>query len=170
MKTGFNPLLKLVDSVVVYDPVTGAVKMKRNNRPVYPDYDGMVSIWISSQKKLVKIKLDKLCYYLAYARLPSSTERLLHRNLDEEDNSLKNLVIVPKDKYFEIKEAILNLGSLLKIVPHKYDQYMYVVQYKQGKKFEKVVCNDIIAAQEEERKLRLMFIKLITKYCNTEQS
>lgn len=167
MKTGFNPLLKLVDSVVSYDPATGIVRMKRNNRPVYADYEGMVSIWISSQKKLLKIRLDKLCYYLAYTKLPNKFERLLHKNLDENDNSLKNLAVVPRDKFLEIKEAILNLESLLKIIPHKYDQYMYVVQYKQGKKFDKILCNDIIAAQEEERKLRLMFIKLITKYCNT---
>lgn len=167
MKSKINPLLKLVDSTLIYEPDTGLLRIKKTNRPLYADYTGMVSVHIVATQTILKMKLDKLCYFMHHRRLPTRSERLLHRNLDKEDNSLKNLVVVPRDKYLELQEAILNLNSLLKITPHKYDQYMFTVQYRKANKQERINCNDIISAQEQERKLRLMFIKLVTKYCNT---
>lgn len=165
---GLNPLLELVPSVVLYEPSTGTIRSLKNNRKIFPDEELNAVIWVSSAKKLIKIKFDKLCYYLGHGNLPDKNQRLLHKNLDETDNRLANLVIVPKDKYYELKEAIQNIEGLLKVTPHKQDQYMFVVQYKQGKKTEKINCNDIIAAQEQERKLRFKFIKFITQYYNVD--
>lgn len=165
---GLNPLLELVPSVVLYEASTGTIRSLKNNRKIFPDEEQNAVIWIPSKKKLVKIKFDKLCYYLGHGSLPSKQEQILHKNLDDRDNRLSNLVVVPRDKYYELKEAILNIEQLLKIVPHKQDQYMFVVQYKLGKKTEKINCNDIIAAQEQERKLRFKFVKLITKYYNID--
>jgi hypothetical protein len=160
-----NSLLLETPAVLTYDLQTGEVRFKRNNRKLFPDYDGLSTVWIPHKQKLLKIKHSKLCLFLATARVLNADERILHRNLDSNDTKLSNLVIVPRAKFLEIKEAILNVTQHLRIVPHSKDQYQFCVQYRKSKQQQQIICDDILAAKAEERKLRLGLLKLITAYC-----
>lgn len=163
-----NPLLKLVDCIVKYDTNKGLLSLVKTGRPLFPDESGNAVVWVGTEKKLLKIKYEKLCYYLAHGKVPSSQEKILHKNLDTSDYRLSNLVIVPREKFREIKESIMNIEDHLRIQPHPSDQYSYFVYYRKDKQNKRVLCGDIIEAQKLERSLRLQFLKLITKYCNTE--
>lgn len=115
--------------------------------------------------KSVKYKLDKLAYYLFTGVFPTDKQKVLHKNLDESDNSAVNLAVVPRSTYNKIKEAVKNLDYGIRIINHPTDQLAHLLcWYDAGVERSKVV-EDIVVAKRLKTVLQLKYSKFLTKYC-----
>jgi hypothetical protein len=157
-----------LSEIVRYVPSTGEFFNVKNNRKIFPDYDGQYRFWFGKERKRLNIKMEKAALYLGAGIAVTEQQKIIFKNLDERDYRLNNLVIVPKEEYKEINEALTNLVHYLKIKPHHSDQFSYFVFYREGKITKRVFCQDIISANDLHRELKLKYLKLITKYCNTD--
>lgn len=147
--------------LVSYDRHTGV--MKYNSKPLVADYQGFVVLYID--KKLVKLKIEKLACLVGLGRLPSKNERVLHKNLNTSDLRLCNLSIVSKDIYMQVKEAKLNLGGSLCLVPHDTDQFCYWLCYRENAIQKRELIHDIVPAKRAFNKRKLQYIKVVSKFC-----
>lgn len=147
--------------LVLYDRDTGVLRF--NERVLLPDYQGFVTLYVD--KKLTKIKIEKLACLLGHGRLPDKNERVLHKNLDTNDLRLHNLAIVSRDVFMQIKEAKSNLDGSLCLVPHETDRFCYWLCYREGSKQKRKLMHDIVSAKKAFNKRKLKCIKLINKFC-----
>jgi hypothetical protein len=159
--------LTKLQEIVRYDPNTGEFFMKQNNRKVFPDDEGQYRFWFPVYKKRLNIKLEKAAVYLGSGIVVTDQQRIVFKNLDDRDYRLNNLIVVPRAEYSKIHEAVTNVTQYLKIRAHPTDQFSYFVFYREGKITKRIYCQDIIKANELFKQLKLKFVKLITKYCNT---
>ena len=115
--------------------------------------------------KSVKYKLDKLAYFLWTQKFPSDKGRILHRNLDENDNRAINLIEVSRSVYNKINEAVRNLDYGIRLVNHPTDQLSYILLWFEGGVERSRVVQDIVVAKRLKTRLQLRFSKFLTKYC-----
>lgn len=161
-----NPDLERLKDILEYDPLSGSVSIRKSRRTLLPDYDGLVVIFDRQAKsKSKKYKLERIAYYLAFGVFPGDDQRVLHKNLDQEDNSLKNLSLVSRSQYYKIREAYKNLQGSIRLLPHPTDQFDYLVYWMEDGKEKNRVFRDIIAAKKFQLSLQLKFSKILTKYC-----
>ena len=113
----------------------------------------------------MKYKLDKLAYYLWTGTFPGENSKILHRNLDEDDNRALNILEISRSTYNKIREAQKNLEYGIRIYNHPTDQLSHILAwYEDGAEKTKVV-QDIIVAKRLKTKLLLKYSKFLTKYC-----
>lgn len=148
-----------------YNPTTGVVSNKKTSRILQPDHDGLVTIFCSKQKKAYKLKLERIAYTLAFGVQPRTDQRVLHKNLDTSDNSSKNLSLVSRSIFLQIKEAQKNLVQNIRITQHPNDQFNYVVHWMEKNRDKQKVVYDIVKARQIMLKLQLKYSKILTKYC-----
>ena len=160
-----KPSLERLKELLTYDPSKGGV-YTRKGRLLIPDTDGLVTIFDQYAKtKRVKYKLERIAYYLAFGVYPREDQKVLHKNLDDSDNSIKNLSLVSKSVYRQIKEAQKNLEGAIRITPHPEDQFSFILSwYDKGKEVQKTVY-DIGIAKRQQVRLQLKYSKILTKYC-----
>lgn len=157
--------LSRLKEILDYDPSTGKVYTKKG-RQLTPDDDGLVVVFDNQAiVRSVKHKLDKLAYYLAFGVYPRKDQKVLHRNLDEFDNSIKNLSLVSRSVYRQIKEAHKNLTGGIHLVPHTVDQFSYVIKWFDSGVEKSKIIQDIVIARKAQLKLQLKYSKILTKYC-----
>jgi len=148
-----------------YFPLTGEVRNRKNKRTLQQDHDGLVVVFCSITKKSTKMKLERVAYALGFGVFPKEHQRVLHRNLDVEDNRLVNLMLVSRAEFLQIKEAHRNLIKDIRIQPHGSDQFDYVISwFEKGIERRKIV-HDIIKARQGVLRLQLKYSKILTKYC-----
>ena len=93
----------------MYNPQNGEVRVRKSNKLLIPDEGGLVYVFDSQGvPKSVKYKLDKLAYFLWTGIFPSENSKILHKNLDDNDNRATNLLEVSRGTYNKIKEAEKN--------------------------------------------------------------
>lgn len=148
-----------------YDPLVGTIRNKKTKRVLQPDHDGLVILFDSAEKKSTKLKLDKIAYALAFGTFPKDDKRVLHRNLNQNDNRLNNLVLVSRNTYLQIKEAHKNLTTGIRLVAHSTDQFSYIVHWFEDGSERTKILQDIVPARELQLKLQLKYSKILTKYC-----
>ena len=148
-----------------YDPVSGVILNKKTKRKLQADHDGLVIIYDSIERKSIKMKLDKIAYALAFGVLPKDEKRILHRNLRQEDNKLKNLVLVSREVFLLIKEAHKNLTTGIRLVQHATDQFSYVVHWFENGIEKTKILQDTVPARTLHLQLQLKYSKILTKYC-----
>lgn len=148
-----------------YDPLSGAIRNKKTKRLLQADPDGLVIVFDSATKRSIKMKLDRIAYALAFGALPKEDKRVLHRNLDSNDNRLSNLSVVSRSIFLQIKEAHKNLTAGIKLVAHATDQFSYIVHWYQDGIERTKILQDIVPAREFQLKLQLKYSKILTKYC-----
>lgn len=151
-----------------YDSRTGEVHNKKTGRLLMCiEEEPSVSVYLSDSKKLKKILLPKLCWHMgtAKANFPEK-HKILHKNLDFSDNRLSNLVLIPSGAYSEVKAALDNLQIHLKLSQHPYDQYNYVVKWRDAGVLKTETYEDVTAAKNRYSFLQLKFAKIVGKYCN----
>lgn len=112
----------------------------------------------------LKIKADRLIWYMHSGTQPNRRQVVFHKNLDVLDNRLHNLVLISKNEYFRLVEAMKNISGDMKIIPHSVDAFSYVIYYKLKGRLHKEVVQDIAVARRKFTKLQLKFVKLISKY------
>jgi len=160
-----KPDLSRLKEILDYDPSTGKVYTKKG-RQLTPDQDGLVVVFDSkANTRSVKHKLEKVAYYLAFGDYPRQDQKVLHRNLDENDNSAKNLSIVSRSVYRQIKEAHKNLTGGIHMIPHGIDQFSYVLKWFDSGVEKSKIIQDIVIARKVQLKLQLKYSKILTKYC-----
>ena len=155
----------MYNELLTYDPITGFLFMKKSNRKIEPDEQGSVVLYDSVAKKRHRIKFSRICWELGNAKPLPSSQRILHRNLDEKDFRLTNLLAVNRAVYNKVKEAIRNLNGHLKIQPHPFDQYSYVISYQLDNCTYREIKHDIVSARRLYTRLQLKFAKVLNKYC-----
>ena len=165
MKEIHNLSPERLREILDYNQVTGVVSVRKSKRPLFASTDGSASFTDPQAKKLVKMKLDKIAYVLAYGKYPRRDQRILHRNLNEDDNSLVNLMLVHRNAFLQIKEAHRNLTSALKMKLSEHDQMSYVVTWTDNGAVMTRVVDDIVPARKLMLKLQLKFSKILGKYC-----
>jgi hypothetical protein len=151
--------------ILDYSASTGVITNKKTKRILQADHDGLVAVFCSKQKKLFKIKLEKIAYILAYGVNPNSEQKVLHKNLDISDNSSKNLTLVTRRVFLLIKEAHRNLTQGIRLSSHPTDQFNYVVYWIEQNQEKQKVVHDIVEARKVMLKLQLKYSKILTKYC-----
>ena len=150
----------------MYNPQNGEVRVRKSNKLLIPDEGGLVYVFDSQGvPKSVKYKLDKLAYFLWTGIFPSESSKILHKNLDDNDNRAINLLEVSRGTYNKIKEAEKNLDYGIRIGNHPTDQLSHILYwYENGAERFKVV-GDIVVAKRLKTKLQLKYSKFLTKYC-----
>jgi len=148
-----------------YNPLTGVLQLKKTKRVLLPDQDGLVQVFCSIQRKNFKLKLDRLCYFLAFGVQPRVDQRVLHKNLNTEDNRLCNLSLVSRSVFLQIKEAHKNLTTGIRVINHPVDQFCFVVEWYENKKKSLKEFHDLIEARNVALKLQLKYSKILTKWC-----
>ena len=104
--------LERLKELLEYNPETGKVTIRKSQRVLTPDADGIVVIFDSKAKpKTRKYKLERIAYYLAFSIVPREDQKVLHKNLDPEDNRIQNLSLVSRSVFRQIKEAHRNLDG-----------------------------------------------------------
>lgn len=153
------------NEVLQYNALTGQLSMKKSNRLLEPDDQGSVVLYEPKTRKRKRIKFSRICWELGNAKTLPDDHRILHKNLDETDFRLNNLVALPRQTYNKVQEALRNLRYHLKMQPHPHDQYSYIITYQLDNATVREIKHDIIAARLLYTKLQLKFAKTLNKYC-----
>ena len=148
-----------------YDPLSGIIKNKKTKRILQADHDGLIILYDSATKRSIKLKLDRIAYAMAFGVFPKEDKRVLHKNLNQEDNRLKNLTLVSRAISLQIKEAHKNLSTGIRLVQHSTDQFAYIVHWFEDGVEKTKILQDIVPARELQLKLQLKYSKILTKYC-----
>jgi hypothetical protein len=154
-----------LNTLLTYDFETGAVHRRASKKPLIPDFDGLCSIYDSIDKKTIKVKLNKVLFKMLLNQDVGPNQRVLHRNMQEDDFRLKNLMLVHKDKYIEIKEAYRNIEYAIKMLPHPTDRFSYFVQWYEKGVLKNKLVQDAIPAKKLVLRLKLKYSKILTRYC-----
>lgn len=161
-------LLKDLLKFIYYDACRGELYCLGNTEPprperrLSPNEDNRILTTIHGAK--LKIKADRLIWFIAYGKQPQRNQVVFHKNLDELDNRLNNLVLLPKREYLRLVEAMKNISGDLKLSLHPTDAFSYVLHYKLNGRVQKEVVQDVTVARRKFNKLQLRFVKLISKY------
>ena len=161
-----NQSLERLRELLEYDALTGKVTNRKTKRVLTCDEDGLVIIFDRKAKvKSTKYKLERIAFALAYGFFPLETQKVLHKNLDPNDNRLKNITLVSRSVFKQIKEADRNLSGGIRMVPHSTDQFAYILYWFEGGIEKNKVIQDIVVAKRQLLKLQLKYSKILTKYC-----
>lgn len=158
--------LERLKDLLEYDPSSGKVHLKKSKRALVQDHDGIVVIFDKSATPRVrKYKLERIAFYLAFGQFPREDQRVLHKNLDPEDNRMQNLTLVSRSVFRQIKEAHRNLTGGIHLVPHATDQFSYILKWFEGGLEKSKIIQDIVVARRQQLKLQLKYSKILTKFC-----
>lgn len=158
--------LERLKELLEYNPSTGKVSISKSKRVLTADADGIVVVFDNcSIPKIRKYKLERIAFFFAFGIFPRDDQKVLHKNLDSDDNRRQNLTLVSRAVFRHIKEAHKNLTGGIHLVPHPVDQYSYILKwYENGIEKNKVIP-DIVVARRQQLRLQLKYSKILTKYC-----
>lgn len=158
--------LENILELVEYNPYVGSLSYRKNSKVISPDPEGFCVLSAKGFKPASKkFKMDKLIWLIISSKSLEKDERILHKNLDKNDNRLVNLSIVTREEYLEIYNANRNLDGGIRYVQHPNDQYCFRVYWFEGSSEKSKVVQDVVTAKRLEQKLRFKYMKILTKYC-----
>ena len=150
--------------LVKYDSQTGEFT-KKSGKPLVPDFSNLLHIYDPETRKVTKMKADLVAWVLFYDELPIAGARILHRNMQESDSRINNLILVSSEEYKQVQEAYLNLTEDIQLLLHPKDKFSYVVQYRENGVLKKKVIKDSEVAKKFVLKLKLKYSKILTRCC-----
>ncbi|ASJ79272.1 HNH endonuclease [Curvibacter phage P26059A] len=132
------------------------------SRKILPDEDNKIQTTIQGTR--LSIKADRLAWFISTGKQPARFQVVFHKNLDWNDNRLNNLVLLQKNEYMQLQEAMKNISGALKLVPHPNDMFSYMLFYKHNGRMLREIVQDISIARRKFNKLQLKYVKIISKY------
>lgn len=154
---------EIIRQYLTYDLQSGTFYVLRKGLPKpLKTKEGFLSV--SIQGKFYKLKANKIAWELGTGQELKEGHGILHKNTDQEDYRLSNLLELPSADISLIREAQKNLQGFLKIYPHKNDAFVYVVQWSEKGQWRKKICHDIISARKRYLRLQLRYAKILGKY------
>lgn len=160
--------LQQLKELLRYDPVLGKLEQVTNNKQPKIDDSGFITIYNPRTKSRYKIKADKAAWMLGNDKAVRSDQRILHKNLNITDLTLKNLMVISRGAYLDVVDAVKNLEGNLRIVAHPSDMFNYFLFYREHGKENREICYDIVQAKRKYLKLQLKAAKIVSKYCLVE--
>lgn len=160
--------LQELSSLLNYNPSDGKLTQKSNTKEVHIDECGTITVYNPKTKVRYKIKANKAAWMLGNNKSIRSDQRVLHKNLDARDLTLKNLMLLSRSVYLEVSDAIKNLEGSLRIVSHPIDMFNYFLIYRKKGKEVKEVCYDAVSAKKKYLRMQLKSAKIVSKYCLVE--
>lgn len=160
--------LEAISKYLQYNAATAEiyfVKDSKKPRKLVPDENNRICTTVLKHK--LKIKADRLIWYLVYKHQPNRDQIVFHKNLDPTDNNILNLALITKIEYMRIIEAMKNISGTLRLLPHATDAFCYILQYKLNGRLRKEVIADVTIAKRKYRRLQLKFVKLIGKFTSS---
>lgn len=158
------PIKELVLKYIKYNPNTGLSYLDSRLINISEDY--FVVFTLESTR--IKLKYDNLIWILVHNTKPASKQKVFHKDLDQNNFKLNNLVLISNKTYFKIKEYLYNLSGGLKMYPRPNDAYSTVLEYKFNGRKCKEVLGDIGLARNKMLKLQLRMLKYIGHYVITD--
>lgn len=161
-------LLKDLLKFIYYDASTGSfyslskTDPPRPERQLVPDEDNKLNTTVHGAR--LKIKADRLAWFISTGKQPARFQVIFHKNLDWSDNRLHNLILLQKKEYLQLQEAMKNISGDLKLVPHATDMFSYLLYYKHNGRLHREVVQDIAIARRKFTRLQLKYVKIISKY------
>jgi len=134
----------------------------RPERQLIPDEENRIITTIHGAK--LKIKADRLAWFISTGKQPARFQVVFHKNMDSLDNRFHNLILLQKKEYLQLIESMKNISGDLKLIPHNTDMFSYILCYKHNGRIRKEVIQDISVARRKFTKLQLKYVKLISKY------
>lgn len=158
---------KELRDIFMYIPSTGEVYINKKNqtKKILPDEDGNLNVVVD--KKRIKMKYSFFVWCLISGAKPNKNETIWFKDLDQNNFAFNNLMLVQKDLYSKLIEAMKNLSGDIKLYPHPSDGFSYVLEYRQGGRTKKDVYGDITIARKEQVKLKLSCAKFLSIYTIT---
>jgi hypothetical protein len=159
--------LKEIIKYIKYNPITGDLYCSSRTSSLYDRKlipNELNNITTTVRGASLKIKADRLIWFITSGKQPTRNQTVFHKNLDELDNSLINLVLINKKEHLQLVEAMKNISGDLKLVPHITDMFSFVLCYKYQGRVVKEVVQDLSIARRKFNKIQLKCIKLISKY------
>ena len=117
--------------------------------------------------KLVKRKAARIAWEILH-NSSSDGMYVIHRDLDESNLRGSNLVLVPKEEYSKIKDALLNIRGAVRVYKCKSDAFSYIVQFKMQGRTHRHRCEDVVTALRFKKKAILLSLKYVGKYLSTK--
>lgn len=149
-----------------YNPLNGEIYvLSVRPRKLLPDENYNVNTTVNGIK--LKVKYNKLVWYLVHGKVPKDNNVILHRNLDNTDFTLNNLTVISKREYLKLQESLKNLQGALRMYSHPTDIFSYILEYRDSGRLRKEVISDVTVARKKFSKLQFKFIKFIAKYVLT---
>lgn len=154
-----------LENLFTYDHNNSCVYVLKNgvrHRQLLPDEDNMVNVFVDGNK--IRMKFSHLVWSLVYKRKLQADEIIFHKDLDENNNSAHNLVVVTKKEKAQIKEALKNLTGSLRLLPHPTDLYAYILEYRIDGRLRRETIEDIVPAKKKLAAMQVKMIKFLGKY------
>lgn len=160
--------LPSLNAIIRYDLSTGSFFSRQTDRLLSVDYDGFISFYIPEEKRRMKMKASRLAWQLGNGKLLRKNQKIFHRNFDEQDLRLSNLVAVSQPVYNNLKEAARNFNQELRLCPVVGDVFDVVIYYYENGVRKKERFCDTVEAKKRLLVLQLKYAKILTKYCLTD--
>lgn len=160
--------LQQLKELLSYNPLTGKLEQLSNKKQPKTDEYGFITIYDPRTKVKYKLKANKAAWMLGNSKTIRSDQRILHKNLDQNDLTLKNIVLISRSAYLDVVDAIKNLEGSLRLVAHTSDMFNYFLYYRVKGKETREICYDIVQAKKKYLKMQLKFAKVVSKYCIVE--
>lgn len=160
--------LKELIKFIYYDASTGDLFSLSKNEPHRPERklqpDETNRIITTVLGHALKIKADRLAWFISTGKQPNRHQIIFHKNMDSLDNRLHNLVLLQKREYQQLVEAMKNISGDLRLIPHATDMFSYVLIFKMNGRRHREVVQDITVARRKFTRLQLKFVKMISRY------
>lgn len=160
-------LLPLLQEQASYDPRTGSILIYKDER------------WSSTQSHLtIRGFLHRVPQKLAAWLLSEGTTvpdgyEILCRNLDEQDFTRFNLILVQKEDYSRINRLVCNARNHFRLIEHSTDNFKVLVKwidFDTGIRRKKVFEDSVIARQFIKKNLRNLMKELERLGVNLEEA
>lgn len=154
----------ILDSLFSYCPLSGSVKKLKDGTEVALSTDPSPKISFRYNNKVYKIQLHLIVWCMIYGKFPNSDEVIFHRDFNQKNMCLNNLLLItPKDNY-GLLTAYKNLTLYCDIKLHSQDKHVYLVRYLANKRLKYERYDDYGAAQKASNRLKSIYRRHIIKF------
>lgn len=155
---------------VAYKPSTGQFFRLRNNictREIFASEQGSIWVFNLEGKKTTR-KAEYLAMEFILGKEIEQDQVVFFKNFDKQDYRAFNLLLLSKQEYALLKDAVDNIDGALRIKPDKQNAYGSVLFYKHRGRLVKQPYADVVSATKAKRQILLHSTMLLSSFMLTE--